>query len=157
MYHLNTTQLLGSINIFILIFANLTLRFLRKLEDFVVCSRLLYDPKREGIPLDCMHPQKPDWRILGLREAPPNGITAYQHHQNMKASLEANREGNSAATTTRQTAAAEKRKSSQHLHSNRQVVKKTKRSERAVSEPTNMSRNTGADAPVPITRVSLRE
>ena len=45
------------------------------MEVYLDLHRLLYDPER-GIPIETMHPEKPDWDTLGLSGAPPPGVKA---------------------------------------------------------------------------------
>ena len=40
-------------------------------------ERILFDESRR-VPIDCMHPQKADWMLLGLSAQPPPGVTAWQ-------------------------------------------------------------------------------
>ena len=47
------------------------------MEIYLAENRLVFDENR-GVPIECMHPQKPDWVILGLSGEPPAGMTAAQ-------------------------------------------------------------------------------
>ena len=49
----------------------------RALEEYLRCECVVFDERR-GIPIECMHPQKPDWQILGLSGAPPDGVKAWE-------------------------------------------------------------------------------
>ena len=40
---------------------------------YLVVHRLLCDSEI-GIPIEAMHPEKPDWRTIGIQNEPPPGV-----------------------------------------------------------------------------------
>ena len=56
------------------------------LSTFIDTQRLVYDPVgRPGIPRDCTHPQRPDYKILQIPEPPSSWKgKAYEYKEYLK-------------------------------------------------------------------------